>query len=344
MGIKVIVVDDSALVRNILAKGLSMDPSIEVIATASDPYVAREKIVKLNPDVLTLDVEMPRMDGIEFLRKLMQHRPIPVVMVSALTEKGKKITLDALEAGAIDFVSKPKSDVAKGLETMMHELQTKVKHAAKARVVAKKAKQTTTKSVIQAQALAETTDKIIVIGASAGGTEAIKDVVGALPVTTPGIVIVQHMPPGFTKMFADRVDKQSQMRVKEAVNGDRIMPGTVLIAPGANHMKVVRSGGVYRVRCGPGPNVCGHCPSVEVLMKSAAEHAGANAIGVMLTGMSRDGAAAMKLMRDAGARTIAQNEETCVVFGMPKAAIEIGAVEFVLPIDAIASKIIKLLQ
>jgi two-component system chemotaxis response regulator CheB len=343
--IRVLVVDDSALIRTILARGLNADSNIEVVGTAADPYIARDKIVELKPDVMTLDVEMPRMDGLEFLRKLMVQYPIPVVMVSALTERGKRITIEALEAGAVDFVTKPKADVQRGLEDMMRELQTKVKLASTANVSHWKSKKVAQAKIVpSSKALAETTDKIIVIGASAGGTEAIKDVISLFPINSPGVVIVQHMPAGFTQMFAERLNSLCDMAVKEAQDGDRIMPGQILLAPGGNHMKVIRSGGVYRVKVGPGENVCGHCPSVEVLMRSAAEAAGSNAVGVMLTGMGSDGAGGMKAMHDAGAPTIAQNEETCVVFGMPKMAIKAGGVDFVMPLSEIAQKVFNLLS
>lgn len=342
--IRVLVVDDSAMIRGILADGLGKDPGIEVVGVAADPYIARDKIVELKPDVLTLDVEMPRMDGLDFLRKLMAQFPLPVVMVSALTERGKRITIEALEAGAVDFVSKPKADVARGLNEMMIELRTKVKLAASANVSHYKTRRDApAKTLVAPGALAETTDKIIVIGASAGGTEAIKDVITRFPATTPGIVIVQHMPAGFTKMFAERLNSLCQMYVKEAADGDRVMPGAILVAPGSYQMSVVRSGGVYRVKCQPGEKVCGHCPSVEHLMLSAAQCAGSNAVGVMLTGMGHDGAGGMKAMRDAGARTIAQNEESCVVFGMPRAAISAGGVEYVMHLDDIPGKVLNLL-
>jgi len=344
--IRVLVVDDSALVRTIIADGLNADPMIEVVGTAADPYAARDKIVELNPDVMTLDVEMPKMDGLEFLRKLMYQYPIPVVMVSALTERGKRITIEALEAGAVDFVSKPKADVVRGLETMMQELRTKVKLASTANVSHWKNKRSQMPAaVISApRALAETTDKIIVIGASAGGTEAIKEVITRFPPQTPGVVIVQHMPAGFTRLFAERLNSLSQMAVKEAEDGDRILPGQILIAPGGYQMQVARSGGIYRVKVAPGENVCGHCPSVEVLMQSAALAAGANAVGVILTGMGSDGAHGLKAMRDAGARTIAQDEASCVVFGMPKVAINTGGVEFICDLQAIAVKVLNLLS
>jgi two-component system chemotaxis response regulator CheB len=345
--VKVLVVDDSALVREILAQGLAKDPDIEVVGTASDPYVARDKIVRLRPDVLTLDVEMPRMDGIEFLRKLMPQFPIPVVMVSALTERGKRITLDALEAGAVDFVTKPSSDVARGLNAMIAQLRTKVKQASRANVSAWKGKKPikpSRSSQGSSRVLTGSTDKVIAIGASTGGTEAIKSVIMDLPPATPGIVIVQHMPAGFTKMFAERLDSLCAMEVKEAVDGDRVLTGRVLIAPGGLHMKVVRSGGIYTVKCEQGPLVCGHCPSVEVLMESVAQNVGSNAIGVMLTGMGSDGAEGMLKLRKTGAKCIGQDKETSIVYGMPKVAFEKGAVQEQVPIQKIGDRVLKLVS
>ena len=350
--VKVLIVDDSALVRNILKKGLSGDPRIEVVGTAADPYIARDQIIKLRPDVLTLDVEMPRMDGVAFLRKLMPQYPIPVVMVSSLTERGKQVTLDALAAGAVDFVSKPKADLARGLEGMMMELRAKVKIAANANVshwknkkVATPASRVATSGPVQrSSALAESTDKVIAIGASTGGTEALREVLVRYPATFPGVVVVQHMPAGFTKMFSDRLNTLCAMDVKEAEDGDRIMMGRILVAPGANQLEVVRSGGVYKVRVKPGPLVCGHCPSVEYMMQSVAKNVGPNAIGIMLTGMGHDGADGLKAMRDAGARTMAQDEASCVVFGMPKEAYKRGGAESLVPLNKIADKTVQLLN
>ncbi len=344
--IRVIVVDDSALVRDILAQGLAMDPAIEVVAKASDPYVARDQIIKHRPDVLTLDVEMPRMDGVEFLRRLMPQYPVPVVMVSALTQRGKQITLDALDAGAVDFVSKPSTDVARGLSNMMMELRTKVKIASTANVSHWKSKRAAppVRSTVTSSALAESTDKVIAIGASTGGTEAIKDVVVPLPAACPGVVIVQHMPAGFTKMYAERLNTLCAMEVKEAETGDRVMAGRILLAPGDYHMTILRSGGVYRVDCSKGEKVCGHCPSVEVMMNSVAKNVGANAVGVMLTGMGSDGAGGMLAMREAGARTLAQDEASSVVFGMPKVAYERGGAERLVPLDKIAAEVLTLVQ
>lgn len=343
--IRVLVVDDSALVRDVLAKGLDSDPGIEVVGTAPDPYVARDKIVQLKPDVLTLDVEMPRMDGVEFLRKLMPQYPLPVVMVSALTQRGKRITMEALEAGALDFVTKPTTNIARGLTEMIMELRTKVKIASTANVSHWKSKRGERPVTRMAgKALAESSDKVIAIGASTGGTEAIRSIITTFPPTMPGVVIVQHMPAGFTKAFSDRLNTLSQMEVKEAENGDRVMPGRVLIAPGGFHMTVVRSGGIYNVQCKEGEKVRGHCPSVEVMMQSVSEYVGANAIGVMLTGMGRDGADGMLAMRKAGARTMAQDEASCVVYGMPKEAYENGGAEILVPLDDIPGKVMELLS
>lgn len=344
--IRVLIVDDSALVRDILAQGLAQDPGIEVVGTAVDPYNARDKILELRPDVLTLDVEMPRMDGVEFLRKLMPQYPLPVVMVSSLTERGKQVTLDALDAGAVDFVTKPRADVARGLKSMIIELATKVKIASTANVAAWKHRKPAPSvvPVSSGKALAESTDKVIAIGASTGGTEAIREVITRFPATTPGVVIVQHMPPGFTKMFSERMNQLSMMEVKEAEDGDRIVTGRVLIAPGAKHMRVVRAGGQYKVEVKPGDLVNGHCPSVEVMMLSVAEHVGRNAVGVMLTGMGRDGADAMKAMRTAGARCIAQDEASSVVFGMPKEAYERGGAERLVSLGNMSQTVLELLK
>ena len=344
--VRVLIVDDSALVRQLLTQGLSIDPDIEVVGSAADPYAARDKIIELNPDVITLDVEMPRMDGVDFLRRLMPQYPIPVLMVSSLTQRGKQITLEALDAGAVDFVAKPTTDVARGLVGMLQELRTKVKSTAQANVSHWKGRQPVQQSQVKAapvRALAESTDKVVAIGASTGGTEAIRKLIVNFPVSMPGVVIVQHMPAGFTKMFADRLNQLCAMEVKEAETGDRIMPGRVLIGPGGMHMRVVRSGGIYQVECKPGDPVSGHCPSVDVLMNSVAKHVGANAIGVMLTGMGSDGSDGMLAMRQAGARNLAQDEASSVVFGMPKVAYERGGAERLLPLEQLAPAVIDLL-
>jgi len=348
--VKVLVVDDSALVREVLTQGLGADPGIEVVGSAADAYQARDAIVRLKPDVLTLDVEMPRMDGVEFLRKLMPQYPIPVVMVSALTERGKAITLQALEAGAVDFVSKPKADVVRGLQAMLTELCAKVKIASTAKVAHWKHTRQREASRRQARraatpgALAESTDKVIAVGASTGGTEALKTVLTALPPSAPGVVVVQHMPAGFTRMFADRLNDLCAMEAKEAEDGDRVMPGRILVAPGGRQLRVRRSGGEYRVAVTEEGLVCGHCPSVEVLLRSVAEAAGANAVGVILTGMGADGADGMKALRDAGGRTLAQDEATSVVFGMPKEAWERGGAEALVPLEEMAGRVLRLLE
>lgn len=343
--VRVLIVDDSALVREILKQGLDADPGIEVVGTAGDPYQARDLIVTLHPDALTLDVEMPRMDGVEFLRKLMPQYPLPVVMVSALTERGKQITLEALEAGAVDFVAKPKADVARGLSAMMIELRTKIKIASTANVSHWKHKAKAGEvSRASVRALAESTDKVIAIGASTGGTEAIREVISRFPATAPGTVIVQHMPAGFTRLFSERLNSLCAMEVKEAEDGDRVMQGRVLIAPGGMHMRVKRSGGVYLAEVAPGELINGHCPSVEALFDSVALHVGGNAVGIMLTGMGADGADAMRRMREAKARCFAQDEATCVVFGMPKEAHVRGGAERLIPLQEMAGVIFGALE
>ncbi len=345
--IKVLIVDDSALVREILSKGLALDKDLEIVGTASDPFVARDKIIELRPDVLTLDVEMPKMDGVEFLRRLMPQHPLPVVIVSALTKKGAQITLEAFEAGAVEVVTKPSSDVARGLSSMLNDLRAKIKIAAATNVSAWKLnkKQADTIVKINREALAESTDKVIAIGASTGGTEAIRKILKTFPASMPGVVIVQHMPAGFTAHFAESLNKDCAMEVKEASHGDRIMPGRVLVAPGGDmQFRILRSGGIYIADLKPGEKVCGHCPSVEVMFESAAKYVGANAIGVILTGMGSDGASGMLAMRQAGARTLAQNEESSVVFGMPKVAYERGGAEKLVPLSDITTRVIAILE
>ncbi len=346
--IQVLVVDDSALVRAILKEGLNKDPNINVIGTATDPFNARDLIVKLRPDVLTLDVEMPKMDGVEFLRKLMPQFPLPIVMVSSLTQRGKRITIDALDAGAVDFVSKPLSDVFKGLTNMMEELREKVKLASKANVSHWKNKKRV--SIKQGRisasttSLAESTHKVIAIGASTGGTEAIKNVITKFPATFPGIVIVQHMPPGFTQLFAEKLDTICAMSVKEAENGDTVLPGKILIAPGDKHLEVYRSGGLYKIKLKEGEKVSGHRPSVDVMFNSVSKSVGRNAIGVILTGMGRDGASGMLEMKNAGAKTIAQNEKSCVVYGMTKEAVNLGGVDISKDIQMISEAVVGMLK
>ena len=363
--IKVLIVDDSALVRQLLTEILGADPAIEIVGTAQDAYMAREKIKRFNPDVLTLDVEMPKMDGIQFLRNLMRLRPMPVVMCSSLTDRGADVTLDALALGAVDFVTKPKVDVAYKLEDYAQEIIAKVKSAARARVRAL-APQYTEASTVATQPVAatikvveklsadavlprttqprhfRTTDQIIAIGASTGGTEAIREVLVRLPPDAPGIVITQHIPKAFSGAFASRMNTVSPLTVFEARDGQQILPGHVYIAPGDQHLLLVRDGAQYRCRLNDGPPVQRHKPSVDVLFRSVAQNAGPNAIGVMLTGMGRDGAEGMKEMRDAGAACIAQDEASSVVWGMPGAAHEVGAVESLHPLAAIAAKIMQL--
>jgi len=345
--IRVLVIDDSALVRSILSEGLSRSPNIEVVGTAPDPFIARDKIVQLQPDVLTLDVEMPRMDGVEFLRRLMPQYPLPVIMVSSLTVRGKQVTLDALNAGAIDFVSKPTSNMQQGLAVMMSELIAKVEMASRANVSHwKESNRAGIAEKIRRSAvtpLMETTDKIVAIGASTGGVEAINRVVKGFPPSMPGVVIVQHMPAGFTAMFSERLNQICAMKVKEAQHGDRVMNGMVLVAPGDKHMRVVRSGGIYTVLLEMGEKVSGHRPSVDVLMHSVAQSAGRNAVAAILTGMGADGADGMLAMRQAGARTVAQDESSSVVFGMPKVAYERGGAERLAPLENIAATLIAYL-
>ncbi len=346
--IRVLVVDDSALVREVLRQGLSADEVIEVVDTASDPYDARNKIVALRPDVITLDVEMPRMNGVEFLKKLMPQLPTPVVMVSSLTERGAQVTLDALAAGAVDFVAKPKADVSQALNMMMVELRIKVKVAAVANVSHWKRSRDEMRrelgkinySVDAGRGLHD----IVAIGASTGGTEAIASIMRRLPPTLPGIFIVQHMPKGFTKLFADRINGLSDVEVREAVEGDVLKPGLCLIAPGGMQSELHKQGGQFVVRTSNGNLVNGHMPSVEVMMRSVAKVAGARALGVMLTGMGGDGADGLKAMRDAGARTFAQSESTCVVFGMPKVAWEKGAAEELVDLEFIPDRILAMLK
>jgi two-component system, chemotaxis family, protein-glutamate methylesterase/glutaminase len=354
---KVVVVDDSALVRGLLAEIINKQPDMECVGAASDPYVAREMIRNLNPDVITLDVEMPRMDGIDFLSKLMRLRPMPVVMVSTLTERGADVTLRALELGAIDFVAKPKIGVADGLRQLAEDITEKVRTAAKAHVrrlppaapPAGAAPGTPPAAGVRPAAPAPSlgrlsTEKIIFIGASTGGTEATKEVLMNLPADAPAVVITQHMPPGFTRSYAARLDGLCRIRVKEAVDNERVLPGHAYIAPGGMHLSVERSGANYVARVRDGDPVNRHKPSVEVLFESAARVVGQNALGVMLTGMGGDGARAMKTMKDAGSYNICQDEASCVVFGMPREAIAHGAADEVLPLQRIAPALLERLR
>jgi two-component system chemotaxis response regulator CheB len=345
--IRVLNVDDSALMRQVLASLLAKDPDIEVIGSAPDPFIAREKIKALNPDVLTLDVEMPKMDGLTFLEKLMRGRPMPVVMVSSLTEAGCQTTLRALELGAVDFITKPKIDLREGMEEIAQDLISKIKAAAVAKVRGLAPGPSNGVSapvsrplVLATSAMIKTTDTIIAIGSSTGGTEAVKDVLVALPPNTPPILITQHMPERFTKTWADRMNTLCRISVKEAVDGDSVLPGHALVAPGSYHMTLVRNGARYTVRINQDPPVNRHRPSVDVMFDSVAQYAGANTIGVILTGMGGDGAKGMLTMKQAGAYTIAQDEASCVVFGMPKEAIRLGGVDKVLPLSDIPAAIV----
>jgi two-component system, chemotaxis family, protein-glutamate methylesterase/glutaminase len=342
--IKVLIVDDSAVVRKVFSEELSQERDIEIIGTAPDPYIAREKIVALKPDVITLDIEMPRMDGLTFLGKLMKHFPIPVIIVSSLTREGGELALEAMDLGAVDVISKPSEAYSVG--DMSVQLADKIRGAAKVNVVdlktrgKKVAKQA---ALVQKRSLSETTNKIIAIGSSTGGTEALKEVLIKLPPSTPGIMIVQHMPPNFTTSFAARLDSLCRINVKEAEDGDSVLPGHALLAPGNYHMVMRRSGARYYVNVKKGPLVCHQRPAVDVLFNSVAAFGGANALGVILTGMGKDGAEGMLKMHDAGAKTIAQDEKSCVVFGMPKEAIATGGVDKVVPLGDISQAILDML-
>ena len=356
--VRVLIVDDSALVRRILTDVLSADPALEVVGTASDAYMAREKIKQLNPDVLTLDVEMPKMDGVTFLRNLMRLRPMPVVMVSSLTEHGAEVTLDALAVGAVDYLPKPKIDIAATLTDYADELRAKIRSAATARVrpytgsaasngsasVAPRLGVDVVLAKTPARRQFRTTDRIIAIGASTGGTEAIKEVLAQLPADTPGVVITQHIPKAFSTPFARRMDACCQMTVYEAEDGQMILPGHAYIAPGDQHLLVVRDGARYVCRLDNGPPVNRHKPSVDVLFRSVAQQAGRNAIGVILTGMGKDGAVGLKEMRDAGSPTIAQDEATSVVWGMPGEAVAIGAAVETLALGQVAARVSALAE
>jgi two-component system chemotaxis response regulator CheB len=338
---KVLIVDDSALMRQLLTKILSSDPALEVVGTAADPFAAREKIKSLNPDVLTLDIEMPRMDGITFLEKLMRGHAMPVVMISSLTAKGADTTLRALSLGAFDFVSKPKVDVTNGTVEQADEIVAKVKAAAKLRVRPKSAAAPLKAHFAGNSIQFSATHKVVAIGASTGGTEALKELLAPLPADFPGIVIVQHMPEAFTHQFAARLDSLCKIRVQEARDGDRVLPGHALLAPGGHQMTVVRSGMEYAVHVYRGERVNRHLPSVDVLFSSCARSLGKNTLGVLLTGMGSDGARGMLEMKQAGAWTIAQDESTSVVFGMPREAILLDAVDKVLPLGQIPNALFQ---
>ncbi|MDX2218655.1 MAG: chemotaxis response regulator protein-glutamate methylesterase [Burkholderiales bacterium] len=340
---KVLVVDDSALMRSLLSEIINRQPDMVTVGAAPDPIAARELIRTHNPDVLTLDVEMPRMDGIDFLEKLMRLRPMPVVMVSTLTEKGADVTLRALDLGAVDFVAKPKIGIADGIRESAAEIVEKIRIASRAPIrkhvaAAPSDRNHAPKAIGNALA---STEKVILVGSSTGGTEAVRIFLSEMPADSPGILITQHMPPGFTRTFAQRLNDFCKLKVVEASHGERVLPGHAYIAPGSHHLLLGRSGANYVTQLSDAPPVNRHRPSVEVLFRSGAQHAGANAIGIMLTGMGKDGAVAMKELRDAGAFNIAQDEASCVVFGMPKEAINVGAVHEVLSLTSIASRVSK---
>ena len=341
---RVLIVDDSALMRQILTQIFQSDPDLEVVGSAGDPYIARDKIKALKPDVLTLDVEMPRMDGLTFLEKLMKGHPMPVVMVSSLTERGCDTTLRALSLGAVDFITKPKLDVKTGTLDLANEIIAKVKAAAGARVSSPRltaAQGFSAPATVSYLPQIKATHKIVAIGASTGGTEALKDLLEVLPADFPGIVIVQHMPEKFTAQFARRLDSLCKISVKEAEDGDRVLPGHALLAPGGKHMLLVRRGAEYSVKITVTEPVNRHRPSVDVLFDSVAENAGSNAVGVILTGMGNDGARGMLAMKNAGAFNVAQDEASCVVFGMPKEAIALGGAHEIHPLSKIAPTIAK---
>ena len=338
MPIKVLVVDDSALIRSLLTQILNQQEGICVVGAAPDPYAARELIKQLDPDVLTLDVEMPRMDGLEFLEKLMRLHPMPVVMISSLTEEGSEITFRALELGAVDFVPKPKLAIQSGLEAYAETIAEKIRAAAQARL-----RQPAVKPAAQiprGKAGFLGTEKVLMIAASTGGTEAIREVLQGLPPDAPGILIAQHMPPGFTRSFAERMDRITSLTVREAQGGERLLPGHVFIAPGDSHLCLARSGANYVTELSDAPPVNRHRPSCDVLFESAARTAGANAFGLILTGMGKDGAAGLLAMRQAGAWTLAQDEASCVVYGMPKEAAQIGAACDIAPLERIAERLL----
>ncbi|HQT00057.1 MAG: chemotaxis response regulator protein-glutamate methylesterase [Hydrogenophilales bacterium 16-64-46] len=342
MTIKVLIVDDSALIRGVMKEIINAQPDMEVVGAAPDPLAARDLIKQTNPDVLTLDVEMPKMDGLDFLERLMRLRPMPVLMVSSLTERGSEITLRALELGAVDYITKPKMSIQSGMLEYAELIAEKIRIAARARVRA------TPPPLAQGQgsaALASvrnpliSSEKLIIIGASTGGTEAIKEFLIQLPSDSPGVLITQHMPEGFTRSFANRLDKLCKISVKEAEGGERVLPGHAYLAPGHSHLKLVRSGANYMTQLDDGPPVNRHRPSVDVLFESAAQAAGKNAVGVILTGMGKDGAAGMLKMKQAGAYNLAQDEATCVVFGMPREAIAIGATHDVGPLSELPGRV-----
>lgn len=338
--IKVLCIDDSALIRDLLSEIINSHDDLEVVAVAQDPLVARDLIKQYNPDVLTLDVEMPRMTGLEFLERLMRLRPMPVLMVSSLTSAGSEVTLRALELGAIDFLEKPALGIRAGMMEYSDLIAEKIRTAARARVASPR----TSEPRPRIAAPLHSSEKIVLIGASTGGTEAVRQVLEPLPENSPAILITQHMPGGFTRSFAERLNRLCRITVKEAEHGERVIPGHAYIAPGEAHLRLGRSGSNYMVQLDDGPPVNRHRPSVDVLFESAAKAGGKNTVGVILTGMGRDGAAGLVALRESGAPTIAQDEASCVVFGMPREAIALGGAAEVLPLDDIAARIMALTE
>jgi len=348
MKIKVLIVDDSALIRSVMKEIISSQPDMEVVGVAPDPIIARDLIKQTNPDVLTLDVEMPRMDGLDFLEKLMRLRPMPVVMVSSLTERGSEITLRALELGAVDFVTKPKISIQSGMQEYSEMIADKIRAASKASIRPRTVAQANgakmpSEVLPQLRNPLTSSEKLIIIGASTGGTEAIKDFLVKMPSDCPGILITQHMPEGFTRSFALRLDNLCKISVREAAGNERILPGHAYIAPGHSHLKLVRSGANYMTQLDQGPPVNRHRPSVDVLFNSAAICAGKNAVGVIMTGMGKDGALGMLEMKNAGAYNFAQDEASCVVFGMPREAIAVGAAHEVVSLQAMPGRVLTYL-
>lgn len=338
MAIKVLIVDDSALIRQLLTEMISADAAFEVVGTAADPFVARDKIKQLKPDVLTLDVEMPRMDGLTFLENLMRLHPLPVLMVSSLTERGAEVTLQALDLGAVDFVTKPKLDVKNGLTEQAEQLRAKLKAVARARLPSLPRPPV---SALPTRKLYGTTDKLIAIGSSTGGTEAVREVIQRMPADAPAIVITQHIPATFSAPFAARLDRCGAMRACQAEDGQQIVPGHVYVAPGGRHLQVVRSGARYVCRLNDEAPECFQRPAVDVLFRSVAQHVGPNAVAAVLTGMGEDGARGLLALRQAGARTLVQDEASSVVWGMPGAAYKLGAAEAVVPLDRIAEELLR---
>ena len=340
MTIKVLVVDDSALIRNLLGEIVKSESDMQLVGAAPDAYVAKKMVQEHNPDVITLDIEMPKVDGLRFLDVLMKARPTPVVMISTLTEAGADATIRSLELGAVDFIRKPKLGVVQGIEEYRELILSKIRMAARSRVRQQKPATVKTTTALTYSS----TEKIIAIGASTGGTEAIKTIVSALPANAPATVITQHMPPGYTSTFAKRLDACSQLKIVEARGDERLLPGHGYLAPGDKHMEIIRSGADYRIRLNDGPRVSGHKPSVDMMFTSLVESAGSNVVASLLTGMGKDGADGLLALKEKGAFTICQNEDTCVVYGMPKVAVSLGAAEKILPLENIAQAMVSQLE